>query len=281
MSLTMETDAQTMLEEADRHAGRNFAPLSLPRSVFFRAKVAPNGPLPAPQLKKDELAKKLRRFDLFAALPLAALKEVAAKAQVRAYRRGEFLWQRGDAAKHVVFIEAGFVKAARRDRKGGSKTYGLFGPGDSLGLFALWAGAHYPTDAVALNEGLTLVVIDAAELTRLAEKYSPLAAKLQGEVTRFTEAFINKIEIISAGTISQRLAVLMMQLVSRYGVDRQGEKARLPICLTLEQISEIIGARVETVARGLGRWKRAGWLITDAHGCHFNCLDKVRELLPD
>ena len=277
----MERDARTMLEETDRSAGRNFAPLSLPRSVFFRAKVAPSGPLPAPQLKKDELAKRLRHFQLFDALPLATLKEIAANAQVRVYRRGEFLWQRGEAAQQVVFIESGFVKAARRDRKGACKTYGLFGPGDSLGLFAFWAGARYPTDAVALNEGLTLLAVDSTALTRLAQRHAPLAGKLQGEVARFTEAFIDKIEVISAGTISQRLAVLMMQLVNRYGVDRQGEKARLPICLTLEQISEIIGARVETVARGLGRWKRSGWLITDAHGCHFNCLDKVRELLPD
>ena len=272
-----------MLEEnrIEQRSGTAFAPLALPRSVFFRAKVAPTGPLPSPQPKREELARKLRRFDLFASLPLPALKEIAALTRLRAYRRGEFLWQRGDTAQQVVLIDSGFVTAARRDRCGASKTYGLFGPGDSLGLFAFWAGAHYPTDAVALNEGLTVVVIDASDLTRLAQKYPPLAGKLQAEVTRFTEAFINKIEIISAGTISQRLAVLMMQLVSRYGVDREGERARLPICLTLEQISEIIGARVETVARGLGQWKRAGWLSTDAHGCHFHSLDKVRELLPD
>ncbi|MCK9202579.1 MAG: hypothetical protein M0P42_15745, partial [Gallionella sp.] len=69
-----------------------------------------------------------------------------------------------------------------------------------------------------------------------------------------------------------------LQLVGRYGVDGQGEKARMPVFLTLVQISAIIDARIETVARALGRWKRARWLIIDAHGWHLNCLDKLREL---
>ena len=279
----MAKSTQTMPSEkkAGRPERKAFPALGLPRSVFFRAKVATSGPLPSPQPSQADMAKQLRQFELFAQLPPAVLELAAAGAQRRAYRQGEFVWQRGDAARQVVLIESGFIKASRRDRKGASKTFGLFGPGDSMGLYAFWADMRYPTDAVALNEGLVLVILDAVELTRLAAEHAQLAENLKGEVTRFSEAFIKKIEIISAGTIPQRLAVLMMQLVSRYGVERKGERARLPVSLTLEQIAEIIGARIETVARALGQWKRAGWLITNAQGCHFERLDKLRELLPD
>jgi CRP-like cAMP-binding protein len=58
--------------------------------------------------------------------------------------------------------------------------------------------------------------------------------------------------------------MLLLQLFGRYGVEGQGEQARLPVFLTLEQISEIVDARIETVARSLGRWKRGGWLAIDA-----------------
>ena len=104
---------------------------------------------------------------------------------------------------------------------------------------------------------------------------------MRNELTRFSEALINKIEVISAGTMPQRVAVLMIQLIDRYGVDRKGNQARLPFSLTLAQMSEIIGARLETVARVLGDWKRAGWFSTDAGGFEFSRLDKVLELLPD
>lgn len=256
------------------------APPILPRSLFFRTRVQTASPQPSTALSRGELAKRLRHFQLFAGVPLTALKEVAAHCSVRSYRRGEFLWQWGDPAKDVVLIDSGFVKAARRDRKGASKTFALFGPGDSLGLFAFYAGMRYPTDAVALNEGLKLVLIGAVELMTLAHKSPALATMLQGEASRFTEAFINKIEVISAGNIPQRLAVLMMQLIARYGVAHQGDQARLPVFLPQELIGEIIGARVETVARVLARWKRDGWIAADAHGCHFACLAELRALLP-
>jgi len=232
-------------------------------------------------MDRAELVKRLRDFELFEKVPPAVLKVVAEGAQIRALRQGEFLWQRGDPAKEMVLIGSGFVKASRRGRNGASKTYGLFGPGDSMGLYGFWAGMRYPTDAVALNEGVILITIDAGEISHLAEQNPQLSKNLKGEVTRFSEAFINKIEIISAGSIQHRLATLLLQLVDRYGVDDQGEQARLPVFLTLIQIGEIIDARIETVARCLGHWKRAGWLMIDHRGWHFGNVDKLRELLRD
>ena len=267
--------AETRTRRQDR---RVFPTKGLPRSAFFRARATQIVPLQSPQMDKAELAKRLRHFGLFERVPPAVLKVVAAGAQLQAFRQGEFLWQRGDPAGEMVLIGSGFVKASRRDRNGTNKTYGLFGPGDSMGLYAFWAGMRYPTDAIALNEGVILIIIDAGEISKLAEQHPQLSKNLKGEVTRFSEAFINKIEIISAGSIQRRLAVLLLQLVGRYGVDSRGEQALLPVFLTLKQISEIIDARIETVARSLGHWKRAGWLIIDAHGWHFSRLDKLREL---
>lgn len=148
-----------------------------------------------------------------------------------------------------------------------------------MGLYAFWAGMGYITDAVALNDGVNVITFGAGEISRLAEQNPQFSRNLKDEVTRFSQAFIHKIEIISAGTIEQRLAVLLLQLVDRYGVDREGEQVRLPVFLTQAQISEIIDARIETVARSVSQWKRAGWLTLDAHGWHFNCLDKLRGLL--
>ena len=255
-----------------------FSTHGLSRGAFFRSRATAIVPVQSPQIERAELAKRLRHFELFAGVPQTVLQIVAAGAQLRTFRQGELLWQRGDPARTIVLIGSGFVKASRRNRNGASKTYGVFGPGDSMGLYAFWAGMRYPTDAIALNEGVILIIIDAGEISDLAEQYQQLSRNLTGEVTRFSEAFINKIEIISAGSIEQRLAVLLLQLVGRHGVDGQGEQARLPVFLTLVQISEIIDARFETVARVLGHWKRAGWLVIDDQGWHFNRLDELRKL---
>jgi CRP-like cAMP-binding protein len=150
-----------------------------------------------------------------------------------------------------------------------------------MGIFAIWAGMKYPTDAVAMNDGMSAIFVDSDAMLKFADKYPRLAGPLRVEIGHFTEAFIRKIEIVSAGTVPQRLAVLMTQLIDRYGVDKKGNKARLPISLTLEQMSEIVGVRLETVARIMSGWKKEGWLTIDSAGCHFARLDKVRALLPD
>lgn len=258
--------------------GKDFA-VDLPRRVFRRIKR--HAPLPSGQPGKEEMARRMQRFALFAELPARVLSELVTAASVQSFRAGEYIWRLNDEDRRVMFIEQGLVKAARRNKEGVSRTYGLYGPGESMGIFAIWAGMKYPTDAVAMNDGMTGIFIDTDAMLKFAEKYPRLAGPLRIEIGHFTEAFIRKIEIVSAGTVPQRLAVLMTLLIDRYGVDKKGNKARLPITLTLEQISEIVGVRLETVARILSGWKKAGWLTIDASGCHFARLDKVRELLPD
>lgn len=253
--------------------------VDLPRRVFRR--VNRQSQLPEDQPGKEEMVRRMRRFDFFAKLPQRVVMELAGSARVAVYRTGECIWRRGEANSLVIFIESGFVKGARSSKEGVSRTYGLFGPGDSMGLFAIWAGMKYPTDAFAMNDGMTAILVDTASVIKFAEKYPRLSGFLRVEIGRFTDAFIQKIEIVSAGTVPQRLAVLMSQLIDRYGVDKKGNSARLPIALTLEQISEIVGARLETVARVLGDWKRAGWLRIDSSGCHFAGMDKVRGLISD
>lgn len=252
--------------------------IDLPRRAF-RRQIRPASLPPEPPAR-DELVARMRRFELFAKLPPPALAELVSASSVRTFHAGEYLWRRKEPAQRVVFLETGFVKAARRNREGASRTYALFGPGDSLGVFAIWAGMEYPTDAVALNEGLAAICVESGAIAKLAEKYPPLAIRLRSELIHFTDAFINKIEVVSAGTVPQRVAVLMMQLTERYGSAKKGVQARLPVALTLEQISEIVGARLETVARVFSSWRRAGWLAIDAKGYHFTRLDKIRELLP-
>ncbi len=267
-----------MSQKKKQEGGKEFA-VDLPRRVFRRIKR--HAPLPSGQPAKEELTKRMQRFPLFANLPVRVLAELVSAASMQAFRAGEYVWRHGEPVRRVMFIEQGFVKACRRNREGVSRTYGLYGPGDSMGIYAIWAGMIYPTDAVAMNDGMMAIFIESEAILKFAEKHPRLAGLLRVEIGRFTDAFIHKIEIVSAGTVPQRLAVLMTLLIDRYGVDKKGSKARLPITLTLEQISEIVGVRLETVARILGGWKREGWLKIDSSGCHFSRLDKVHELLPD
>ena len=168
--------------------GRHFA-MDLPRRVFRR--IRRHTPLPTQQPDKDELIKRMQRFEFFAKLPARVVAELAASSTVEVFRAGDFLWRQGEANRRVVFIEQGLVKAARSNKKGVGRTYGLYGPGESMGIFAIWAGMKYPTDAVAMNDGMGGIFIDAEAVLKFSEKYPRLAGPLRVEIGRFSEAFIN------------------------------------------------------------------------------------------
>lgn len=252
--------------------------VELPRSVFRRGKRAK--PMASGQPDKREWVERLGHFGMFARRTSADLSLLAEASRLHVYRADETIWREGERCAHVMFIEQGLAKAARCNRTGVRRTYGLYGPGDSMGIYAVWAGIDYPTDVLALNDGMTAILIDAPTLLGLAERSPDLKDLLLVELSRFTESFIRKIDILSAGTVAERLAMLMSLLIERYGVDRRADAARLPINLTLAHLSDIVDARIETVARVLSGWKRQGWLVSDGSGFHFTRLDELRALLP-
>lgn len=271
----MKSAAKLVKRISDIHS------VDLPRSAFLTPK-KPSKPIPSPPLvqpAKEQLAKTMASFELFGELPFSLLSEIAAVSTVRIFHIGDLLWSRGEKVSDIYLLESGFVKLARRNPAGASKTYGLYGPGDSIGLFAMCAGMKHSVDAVAINEGLRTICLGAEDLWRFTNGSLTLSANLRDQVTRFTETLINKIEVIGAGVLPQRLALLMIQLVERYGVDRRDNQARLPFSLTLEHLSEIVDARIETVARVLSHWKRIGWLVIDSRGLMFPQLDAIYELL--
>lgn len=253
-------------------------PIDLPRRAF-RRRPRPKA-LVADQPDAAEIAQRLREFVVFAQMPEPAVAELASAGSVRSFQAGEAIWREGQPNRHALFIEQGLAKTSRRNRHGVSRTYGFHGPGDSMGIYAAWAGASYPTDAVAINDGMSAVLVASDVLVKCADRYPRLARALLVEIGRFTEAFMRKIDVVSAGTVPQRLATLVTTLIERYGFETPDNSAHLPLNLTLEHLSEIIDARVETVARVLGKWRSRGWLISDADGYHIINRDPFEALLP-
>lgn len=225
--------------------------------------------------------RRLRRFELFAGLPERILVPLLRTAHARRFAAGASLWRQGEENRQVLFIEQGLAVTARRIREGLDRAYGIYGPGDSLGIFAIWAGMRYPTDALALNSGLVALSLETEALVRCAEREPALAEPLRAEIGRFTEAFLRKIDIVSAGTVSRRIATLLESLIRRHGVAIGAGAACLPYKLTLAQVGSIADARVETVARVFSEWKKEGWLAIDSNGIHVYETDRLQAQIGD
>lgn len=148
-----------------------------------------------------------------------------------------------------------------------------------MGLYAMWAGMCYPTDALVMNEGGLVIQVEAKILADLAIADSRITSAMLAEISRFTEAILTKVDVVSSGKVVLRIAKLMSMLIDRYAVSMPDGTWYLPFRMTLEQIGRIVDSRFETVARVLSQWKQAGWLTVNENGLCFSNLECLSELL--
>ncbi|OIP08404.1 MAG: hypothetical protein AUK49_11550 [Betaproteobacteria bacterium CG2_30_68_42] len=245
----------------------------LSRSAMLRRAGA--APAPASSQLEADIVAKLREIEEFRKFGKLTLESIAAESELRRLRAGGRLWTTGESARQVAIVLSGIVKLARKNLDGDSFTYGMFGPGDPVGVPALMANRRYPTDAVAMSNGVEVILINVARLNELARTDPAVGVALMRLLLKFIEVMRSKIEITSAGFVPCRLQVLMLYLADHFGHwDAEGH-ATVPLALTREQIAEIIGVRLETVVRELKRWEREGWIDISSRGYVIKHLNLV------
>lgn len=208
----------------------------------------------------------LRVSRLFAGVEDELLTEFARRTWSRTLRAGERLWRAGDPAIHFTLIQSGLVKIVRHLPDGAEAIVALFGPRESLGETAVLERQPYPADAVVASESATVLRIDAAPVLAAMETHPSVTAAMNRALLDHTRALNDKITVMSAGSVDQRLATLFLLLNDRFGDEREDGTTVVPVRLSRQELSRLIGATVETVIRTMSRWKKAGIMETHTDG---------------
>ena len=67
-----------------------------------------------------------------------------------------------------------------------------------------------------------------------------------------------KIDVMTAGTVPQRLALFLLNLADRFGDELESGETVIPFALSRQQVATYVNARVETVIRALSVWRKSG-----------------------
>jgi CRP/FNR family transcriptional regulator len=70
----------------------------------------------------------------------------------------------------------------------------------------------------------------------------------------------DKIDILSAGRVEDRVFEFLGHLVRRFGQYESKVSCRVPLSLTRAQVGHIVNVRVETIIRLISRWQKTGLL---------------------
>jgi CRP-like cAMP-binding protein len=205
------------------------------------------------------------------------LDRMADTAATRSYKRGELLWQAGDPARNLTIIKAGLVKVVRPTSRGRAAICGLFGPPDTVGDLAVLRGVPYPADAIVATETATIISIPGRFLSEASEKNPGFAVSLACAMHTKLSALHDKVDVLSAGAVEARLALLLLKLYDKFGDDFDDGTSVIPVALSRRELAELVATSFETAIRVMTRWDREGVLETTPTGFFVKRIDALRE----
>lgn len=219
----------------------------------------------------------LRGAYLFRGVDKAIVAELQAAAVPASFREGELLWRAGDHADCFTVISRGLVLIQRATPCGNAAVVALFGPKESIGDVAALERGPYPANACAVTDA-DVVRIPAGLVRRAMLRDPNLLDAIHRALSRHASALQAKIDIVSAGSVPARLAMLLLHLAERFGDEDDADMTFVPVALSRATLSRLVSARVETVIRVMRTWQKLQVLESTESGFRIPKLEALQAI---
>jgi CRP/FNR family transcriptional regulator, cyclic AMP receptor protein len=196
----------------------------------------------------------LNGVPLFAGLGEASLQALAHAGKFVNVEKGQFIFFQLDPSEKVYIVHTGLVSIVLGSPDGREMVINEMRPGDFFGEVGVLTRQARSTSAVARTEGILLELPIQVFLGILTSE--PALARRILEMTANRLRGSSERESALAFLDAQaRLARLLLQL-------EQHAAEKGYVTISQEELAQRTGQTRQTVAKALGRWRRAGWLIT-------------------
>lgn len=231
------------------------------------------------QSSTGEEIQSLHKLIAFQGLPSALTDFFLKSAQKRVFKKGDLLWQQDDAAASFVIVLDGVIELLATYKTMKSQLLGVFGPGDVIGLSDLIKHGRHQTTAKISSRYATVLLVP------LKPDESPFETPLKLEFKNWVvkqllvheQILKDKIFILSAGRLHNKLVVLFKSLITRFAKNASGSVIVLPLSMTKTQIAKLVDSRVETVIRALNKWERADYIEINSDQLRLKNFDKLKK----
>jgi CRP/FNR family cyclic AMP-dependent transcriptional regulator len=196
----------------------------------------------------------LESLPVFAGLGEASLMALARACKFTQIEKGQFIFFQSDPSEKVYIVRSGLVSIVLGSLDGREMVINEMQPGDFFGEVGVLTGLPRSTSAVVRTEGVILELPRQVFLSILANE--PVLARRILDVTANRLRGSSERESALAFLGAQaRLARLLLQL-------EQQAPEKGYVTISQQELAQRTGQTRQTVAKALGRWRRAGWLIT-------------------
>ena len=173
----------------------------------------------------------------------------------RRVKRGEALFNAGDAFCSIYAIRSGFFKTSVIDGEGREQVTGFCMGGELLGLDGLGAGRYNGT-AVALEDS-EACVLPFALVEELSRDVRPLQRQLHSVLAREIVRDHGVMMLLGSMRAEERLATFLLNLSKRF-MRRGYSSSDFHLRMTREEIGSYLGLKLETVSRLFSSFQKDG-----------------------
>lgn len=191
---------------------------------------------------------------LFAELNKSSLLSLAGECTFKQLEKGNVLFLQSDPSETAYVVFHGKVSIVLNSPDGREMVINEMQEGDLFGELGILTKKSRSTSAIARTK-CELLVIPSRALRKVIDSEPQLAMRLL-EITAERLQMSGKRESALAFLDAQaRLARLLLEL-------EQQEQEKGYVTISQDELAQRTGLIRQTVAKALGKWRRAGWLIT-------------------
>jgi CRP/FNR family transcriptional regulator, cyclic AMP receptor protein len=201
-----------------------------------------------------QILKFLGSSPLFSRISESSVHSLAEASRFQQVEKGEILFFQSDPCEAVYMVCTGNISIVLNNFDGREMVINEMKCGDMFGELGIITRKSRSTSAIAQSPGELLVIPRQAFLDAL--DHEPHLSRHLLEITAGRLQMSGKRESALAFLDAQaRLARLLLEL-------EEQEQEKGYVTISQEELAHRTGLIRQTVAKALGKWRRAGWLIT-------------------
>ena len=197
----------------------------------------------------------IARIPLFEGMSPEEQDELRAMMTQTTLRRGETLFNEGDAGDRLYILLAGKVKLGHASADGRENLLAVLGPGEVVGELTLFDPGPRSTTATAVHPTLAKDMLRA------------LAQRLRRTNTALADLVFSD--------VPGRVAKALLDLADRFGSTTE-DGVHVPHDLTQEELAQLVGASRETVNKSLAEFVSRGWIRLEGRAVTLLDVDRLR-----
>jgi len=199
--------------------------------------------------------------NVFPSLEKTEIEELTRISLRTRYEENELIAQEGSYASGIYIVQSGLVSIGKYSIKGrGRRCLRFLAVGEMFGLEAVFLDRE-PVNvqfAKTLIES-TLVFFERSNLLAFSKDHPLIFKDFSRWLSREVIMLEFKLTREAVESVDRNLALLLLALGNKYGV-REQDALHLELPIPRQTMAEMLGVSVETLMRGLKRFRELGFL---------------------